>query len=81
LAPVWDQLGEAFEDIQTVTIAKMDATANAAPDNLEIRGFPTLIFFPADNKEGVPYNGERDLESLREFVVTHASRSVKKEEL
>jgi len=81
LAPVWDQLGEAFEDVQTVTIAKMDATANAAPETLEIRGFPTLIFFPADNKNGLPYNGERDLESLKEFVSSHASHSVKKEEL
>jgi len=79
LAPVWEQLGEAFEDVPTVTIAKMDATANAAPENIEIRGFPTLLFFPADNKAGIPYNGERDLENLREFVVSHASRSVNKE--
>jgi len=81
LAPVWEQLGEAFASTPTVTIAKMDATANAAPDKLDIRGFPTLIFFPADNKEGVPFNGERDLESLRKFVAEHASRSVDKVEL
>jgi len=81
LAPVWDQLGEAFEDVPSVTIAKMDATANAAPEHLEIKGFPTLIFFPADNKAGIPYSGERDLENLREFVKTHASHSIKKEEL
>jgi len=81
LAPIWDQLGEAFADVKTVTIAKMDATANHAPENLEIKGFPTLIFFPADNKAGVPFNGDRDLESLRQFVQQQASRPVEKEEL
>jgi len=83
LAPVWEQLGEAFADVKTVTIAKMDATANHAPESLEIKGFPTLIFFPADNKAGVPFNGDRDLESLRQFVQQQASRPItgEKEEL
>jgi len=81
LAPIWEQLGEAFADVKTVTIAKMDATANHAPESLEIKGFPTLIFFPADNKAGLPFNGDRDLESLRQFVVQQASRPIEKEEL
>jgi len=59
----------------------MDATANHAPESLEIKGFPTLIFFPADNKAGLPFNGDRDLESLRQFVVQQASRPIEKEEL
>jgi len=41
LAPVWDQLCEAFADVKTVTIAKMDATTNHAPESLEIKGFPS----------------------------------------
>jgi len=81
LAPIWDQLGEAFENVPTVVIAKMDATANAAPEHLDIRGFPTLFFFPADNKAGIPFNGDRDLESLRKFVIATASRTVDREEL
>jgi len=84
LAPIWDELGETFEDEKSVVIGKMDATANAAPENIEIRGFPTLVFFPADNKAGVPYNGERDLENLKKFVIDNASKKVNldgKEEL
>jgi len=81
LAPVWDELGEIFEDkAPNVVIAKMDATANALPDEIEIQGFPTLIFFPADNKQGVPYNDDRDLDSLKEFVIEHASRPISNKE-
>jgi len=76
LTPIWDELGEAFEDNENIVIAKMDATANAAPEGLDIRGFPTLIFFPADNKEGTPYSGERDLDSLIKFVKDKASHNV-----
>jgi len=79
LAPIWDELGELFEDQKNIVIAKMDATANAAPEGLDIKGFPTLIFFPADNKEGVTYNGERDLDSLIKFVKEKASHAVQEE--
>jgi len=82
LAPIWEELGETFEDSQSVVIAKMDATTNSPPDTVEVRGFPTIIFFPVDNKAGVPYNGERDLASLKKFVVDHASHlGESKEEL
>jgi protein disulfide-isomerase A1 len=81
LAPVWDELGEIFEDdVPTVVIAKIDATANSLPETLDIKGFPTLIFFPADNKQGIPYNEDRDLESLKKFVSEHASRPISTKE-
>jgi len=60
----------------------MDATTNSVPDELEVRGFPTLIFFSADNKGGIPYNGERDLPSLKKFVKNTASIKIgEKDEL
>jgi protein disulfide-isomerase A1 len=81
LAPVWDELGEVFVDkAPNVVIAKIDATANSLPDGIEIQGFPTLIFFPADNKQGVPYNADRDLESLKQFVISTASRPISEKE-
>jgi len=81
LAPVWDELGEIFEEkAPNVVIAKIDATANGLPEGLDISGFPTLIFFPADNKKGVPYNEDRDLDSLKQFVIEHASRPITQKE-
>jgi len=81
LSPIWDELGEIFEDrAPNVVIAKMDATANSLPDGIDISGFPTLIFFPADNKQGVIYNGDRDLDNLKDFVLEHASRPITEKE-
>jgi len=57
----------------------MDATANTPPGDVEISGFPTLIFFPADNKGGVVYAGDRDLEALKKYVKEHASYSTKED--
>jgi len=73
LAPIWDELGEAYKDSESVVIAKVDATANSIPSEIEVRGYPTLIFFPADNKSGLPYEGERDLSNMKKFVKEHAS--------
>ena len=72
LAPVWDNLAEAFKEVDDLLIAKFDATANEV-EGLEIRGYPTLKFFPKDNKAGVDYDGERDLESFKKWLSEHAS--------
>ena len=39
-----------LEDEEGITIAKMDATANDVPKPFEVRGFPTLYWVPANNK-------------------------------
>jgi hypothetical protein len=38
-----------------MVIAKMDGNANEAP-NLFIRHFPTLVYYPRSNKEGIVFN-------------------------
>jgi len=78
LTPIWDELGEEFKSADSMVIAKIDATANSVPNTIEIQGFPTLIFFPAgENKEAIPYGGDRDLKSLTEFVLKEALPSTK----
>lgn len=57
LAPEYDKVGDAFKDSQNLVIAKIDATENDTPE--EIRGFPTLIFYPKGSKKGVKYEGGR----------------------
>ncbi|XP_040002662.1 protein disulfide-isomerase A2 [Xiphias gladius] len=67
LAPIWEQLGEKYADHDDIIIAKIDGTANEV-ESLEIQGFPTLKYFPADGKEVVDYTGKRDLETLSKFL-------------
>ena len=67
LAPVWEDLANDLSDVHGLVIAKFDATANEV-DGVEIRGYPTLKFYPKDNKKGVDYDGERDLDSFKTWL-------------
>ena len=67
LAPVWEELGEAFADTDNVYIAKIDATANFVDAGYGVQGFPTLVFVSADGSQET-YSGGRTLEDLKEFV-------------
>jgi len=51
LAPVYDELGAALKEDNDVVIAKMDATTNDPPKGHNIQGFPTIKFFPKNNKK------------------------------
>jgi protein disulfide-isomerase A1 len=67
LAPKYDELGKAFSEETSIVIAKVDATANDTP--ADISGFPTLIFYPSnDKKNPVTYNGERTAEALETWI-------------
>lgn len=70
LAPKYDILGGLYVDqgySNKVTIAKVDATANDVPD--EIQGFPTIKLFKAgDKKNPVTYSGSRSIEDLIKFI-------------
>ena len=85
LAPIWDELGAAFKDNSDIVIAKFDATVNEA-DGVEVKGYPTLTWYPKSNKAGVSFDGERDLASLKKFIedsseVLKDAGSAKQEEL
>jgi len=59
---------DVIDDNDEVVIAKLDGTTNEVA-GVNIRGFPTLIFYPAgENAQSVPYNGGRDFESLKKRV-------------
>jgi protein disulfide-isomerase A1 len=78
LAPKYDELGEKFADVDSVIIAKMDATANEVdhPD-VNVSGFPTLKFFPA-NSDGkvIDYEGARETDALYDFVIANAGAKI-----
>jgi protein disulfide-isomerase A1 len=67
LAPIWDQLGEAYKDHPEIVIAKMDATANELED-VKVQSFPTIKFFPKGSSQMVDYSGERTFEGFQKFL-------------
>jgi len=71
LAPIWDELAEHYKDNENIVIAKFDATANEA-EGVEIRGYPTLIFYPKNKKTGVDYNGERELQNFKDWLAENS---------
>ena len=56
---------------KNLVIGKFDATANEA-EGVEVRGYPTLIFYPKDNKEGISYDGDRDVEAFIAWLKENA---------
>uniref|UniRef100_A0A8C2Q4P8 protein disulfide-isomerase n=1 Tax=Cyprinus carpio TaxID=7962 RepID=A0A8C2Q4P8_CYPCA len=51
LEPKYKELGEKLSGDPNIVIAKMDATANDVPSQYEVRGFPTIYFSPAGQKQ------------------------------
>jgi protein disulfide-isomerase A1 len=70
LAPKYDDLAAQYADSEfkdKVVIAKVDATQNDVPD--EIQGFPTIKIYPAGGKDApVTYQGSRTVEDLISFI-------------
>ncbi|TGZ76966.1 protein disulfide isomerase [Ascodesmis nigricans] len=77
LAPKYEELGALYSAKfgDKVIIAKVDATANDVP--VEIQGFPTIKLFPAGKKDSpVDYNGSRTVEDLANFVRDNGAHKV-----
>lgn len=72
LAPVWDSLAADVADIEDLVIAKFDATANEVA-GLEVRGYPTLKYYPKTNKEGMDYGGDRELDDFKKWLSENSS--------
>lgn len=61
----------------------MDATANDAPQEFKVEGFPTIYFAPAGKKDKpIKYDsGSRAVSDFMKFMKEHAVASFKKSEL
>ncbi len=52
----------------------MDATANEA-EGVEVRGFPTIKFFPKNSLDKVvDYKGERTVQGFTDFLEANAEK-------
>jgi len=76
LAPKYEDLARLYSaQSSSVTIAKVDATANDVPD--EIQGFPTIKLYPAGSKDSpVDYTGSRTIEDLAAFIRDNGSHKI-----
>lgn len=75
LKPVYKQLGDTFADVPSVVVGAMDATAHDPPAEYEVSGYPS-IFFKDKNGKVTQYDGDRDLDSMVDFIKLHAADPV-----
>jgi len=73
LAPDYDKAAISLEGEETAVIAKVDCDEHKELcSKYGVSGYPTLKFYPKDNKEGEAYNGGR---SPKDFVDFFNQRS------
>lgn len=76
LAPILDELAADLKGVETLVIAKMDATKNDAPKGYKAQGYPTLHFCAAGaKKECKPYDGGRSKEDFVKYFKENATHN------
>ena len=71
LAPTYEKVAQTFAADKDVVIANVDADAAANKDLAQrfgVSGFPTIKFFPKNDKSGQDYNEGRDGEAFVKFI-------------
>jgi protein disulfide isomerase len=82
MAPEYEKLAAKFVGSSDVLIAKVDATAHKLETPIEVKGFPTVLFFPGDDKQNpVKYGGGRDSVSLISFIEEHKTSGPAKKQV
>jgi protein disulfide-isomerase-like protein len=69
LAPEWQIAGETFDANDDIVIAALDATeAGEIASRYEVKGYPTIKFFPKGSKEPEEYTGGRTADTIVSWV-------------
>lgn len=80
LAPAYEAVGKAINDkgIKSIKIAKMDGTTNEVDyPGFTIKGFPTIVYFPAGNKATpIEFSANRDVGGFVEFLNEHSTSEI-----
>lgn len=73
LTPVWEELAQFVGDNDDLVIARFNAASNEV-EGLRTPSFPSLRFYPRENKEGIEYTEpERDINAFKEWLAEHSS--------
>ena len=69
LAPTWDE----YSNSQTnVYVGKVDCTVEKAVcAKYEIKGYPTLLYFPAEDTTYYKFSGARNIEGFNAFLTSY----------
>jgi len=74
LVPIYEELGTELKGVESIVIAKIDATANDINPKFDVRGFPTLKLFPGNDKANpIEYKGGRTKDDFIQFLKDNAS--------
>jgi protein disulfide isomerase len=69
LAPTWEKLASIYKNEENIVIANVDADKHKdVGGRFGVSGFPTIKFFPKDNKAGVAYEGGRELPDFVKYI-------------
>ena len=88
LLPKYEEAAKLLKEKNPkLLLSKLDATENEV-DSIDIRGFPTIVFYAGDKKDKRPidFRGERTVDGIISFIKKHAHHPViyeaeKKEEV
>ena len=72
LAPHYERVATELKSYENIIIAKIDGTLNEIK-GIDIKGYPTLKFFAANNKKPIDFEGNRDFEGLLSFIKQKAT--------
>lgn len=76
LEPILNEVAQKLKSNSGLIIAKMDSTANEV-DEVSIQGFPTIKFWPANNKsKPLDFEGDRTLEGFVSYLEKHSTNQV-----
>mmetsp|Transcript_6561 Transcript_6561/g.17100 ORF Transcript_6561/g.17100 Transcript_6561/m.17100 type:complete len:161 (+) Transcript_6561:206-688(+) len=78
MKPDWDKLGQNYKDSDSVMIVDVDCTAAGQNvcQKVGVRGYPTIKYYMAGEKNGKDYQGGRDFDQLKGFVESKLNKPV-----
>ncbi|KAM7279412.1 hypothetical protein ACFE04_006546 [Oxalis oulophora] len=81
LGTLWEDLGKVMEKEDEIEIGEVDcSTSKPVCSKVDIHSYPTFkVFF--DGEEVAKYQGPRDVEKLRAFVLEEADKAAAKAQL
>ncbi|XP_044480042.1 protein disulfide-isomerase 5-1-like [Mangifera indica] len=81
LGSLWEDLGKAMEGNDEIEVGEVDCGASKSVcTKVDIHSYPTFKVF-YDGEEVAKYQGPRDVESLKTFVLEEAEKAAMKAEV